>query len=144
MKREILFRGQKIDTTQWIQGDLIYEIHGGVAIETPSIHHRENNESTGSFTRVKPETIGQFIGLTDKNGLKAFEGEIYQWGDEKYKLLIKNGTCFLENDIEVIPVGIEVIPMNDDTIEYEIENKLIYCTSVGNIHDNPELLNTSF
>lgn len=129
--RTILFRGQKADTNQWIQGDLIYEIHGGVAIETPSIHHRENNESTGSFTRVKAETVGQFTEMKDKfnSGKNIFDGDIFKHGSKNnvYGVVRLHLGEWIVN-FENYQIPLYQFLMNDTERE-----------TCGNIHDNPEL-----
>jgi len=140
MKREILFRGKKESDGEWIYGDLLWEIHDRKKIDVPTIHNQDANDLSGSFTRITAETVGQFTGLTDKNGVKIFEDDVLRWPKSEFKYLIKheNGAfiCFhigLKNwdDSELKWGGIWRFA------ELGMETEVI-----GNIHENPELLKT--
>ena len=93
----------------------------------------ENEIIKGSITAktisVLPETVGQFTGLTDKNGKKIFEGDIVrERGGESYQ-----GYYEIDN---VLTVKIPDILVNFE-MSYDCEYKII-----GNIYDNPELIET--
>jgi len=126
--REILFRG-KTEKEKWVYGDLLHpDLFGnGYAIDDFSI-------PKDNCFDVNPETIGQYTGLTDKNGKKVFEGDIVAFTD------ITGVINFIEGCFCVKTNKPDWRSRNNPAIdivynEYENEVEII-----GNIHDNPELL----
>ena len=77
---------------------------------------------------VLPETVGQYTGLTDKNGKKIFEGDIFNI--EYSETIVKNAVIEYVGASFYGSTGIDYWEL-DDYREIEV---------IGNIHDNPELL----
>ncbi len=97
--REILFRGKRVDNGEWVVGDLIHRQIWRtqltiIRISDDGFDHYEEYE-------VKPETVGQFINQTDKNGNKIFEGDIVYNNVFKAQIEFSNDT-FFDDECEVI------------------------------------------
>ena len=125
--REIEFRGKRLDNGDWICGDLLYHaaIINGAAIQVQLGEFRR-----GTFY-VWPDTVGQFTGLTDKNGVKIFEDDVVSYNGPVHKVVFENRGYsgyfgIVIGDNETWPFGMSVPPNMMEVI--------------GNIHDNPELL----
>ena len=135
--REVLFRGMRKDTGAWVFGDLV---HSQYKIGDTCVGQYGN---TVGIHQVSPETVGQFTGLTDKNDKKIFEGDIL-----KYQINIKTaivgkiaflcGAFVFESEELDRECDIAFSTFADDEIALSE-----HCIEViGNIHDNPELLET--
>ena len=124
--REILFRGKRTDNYEWIEGSLCTTIPSDEDFYTISYFDFE-----GYYIEEKviPETVGQYTGLTDKNGKKIFEGDILtaHFVSNRYKqqfeVIFEKGIFFFDNKCVKVPVW--------DIYSFKV---------IGNIHDNPELL----
>ena len=137
--REILFRGKHSHKSMWDYGDL-YIDHDKVYIGM-----RETMHGVRVHGEVIPDTIGQYTGLTDKNGKKIFEGDIlsiarrmdgmgtYYFPAIEYpvNVVVKWDMCSWM--WETIAEDTRYISFPDAWCHYE-------CEVIGNIHDNPELM----
>ena len=135
--REILFRGKLEDNGNWIVGSFHKSINDCYIIPLPVVT---------SKSKVIPETVGQFTGLTDKNGKKIFEGDIFQMDDESVAVVIFKDGCFRLEEYFFSGVytesgfdecGGEWGVVNCDPIDWYFTKDM---EVIGNIHDNPELL----
>ena len=137
--REILFRGKRVDNGEWVlSGNIIHfndenteKLYYIPKANGENVCIHDNNDNIlsiekGTFYRVIPETVGQYTGLTDKNGKKIFEGDIIKHPIGTFVVKFLNGT-FLSSLTE------------DNYLSFlcEIHNQ---SEVIGNIHDNPELL----
>ena len=130
--REILFRGKTLNGNEWVIGAGVYKSEGYTWIITDDVTKTENR-GTGSDAII-PETVGQYTGLTDKNGKKIFEGDIVQYYGT-YALEV-----FIENGHTKIRWFDTVMNGEYDELFFGFDESLGECEVIGNIHDNPELL----
>ena len=145
--REILFRGKRVDNGEWIKGFYIEANHHwhnkGVHKEWIVKNVIQNGGwcNVGSKYAVIPETVGQYTGLTDKNGTKIFEGDIVEIvtvdKKEKRKFVVEIGEC-LETNEEVCCYAV-YHRFFGTPITFPI-NHIDLTEVIGNIHDNKELL----
>jgi len=122
--RDIVFRGKRIDNREWIYG-FYYKTKGKHII----LGDREPDSNGQKEKEINPETVGQFTGMYDKNGVKIFEGDIIQ---RDYKVAGK--TLYEKRVIEYKSAyfaGFQFIKGKPNNMGCEV---------IGNIHDNPELL----
>ena len=133
--REILFRGRRTDG-EWVYGYPVptttncYD-KGVEIIDTEGIEYDELDYFNPMFSadHVEPETVGQFTGLTDKNGTKIFEGDIVQahfrtnHSKQTFRVIFEDGMFLFDNFCVKVP-------------KYDIYSMKV----IVNIHDNPELL----
>ena len=122
---DIIFRGKRVDNGEWIAESETYIKDGDATWLC---------DESNDVVKVIPETVGQYTGLTDKNGVKIFEGDILGgYLDDNYP---ENQTV-----MEVVWCdcwwGTKEIGCDPDLLEWE-DGEILEI--VGNVFDNPEML----
>lgn len=121
-----LYRGKWKKNGEWVEGHLFAQDDVATILPYPV------NIGTGfgglwwiddGFDPVDPETVGQFTGMTDMNGMKIFEGDIIEWDENEW------GSGFRE-----------LVEWNYSLFSMRKNDWKEFCKVIGNIHDNPELL----
>lgn len=121
--REILFRGKRKDNGEWVYGYYLF---------TEQNTHPVIIDLKCHSYIINPETVGQFTGLTDRNGNKIFEGDIVKQ--------IYNGLAHIVTWDKMR--ALFYLESNSGIVGF------YHCFGeelkiIGNIHDNPELLNAT-
>ena len=129
--REIVFRAKRTYNGEWVEGYYIHipEGEGTYDEERHLIQQIHNNGIIGFSVDVIPETVGQYTGLTDKNGKKIFEGDIVVC-----ELFEETGQIAYHESEAMFVVEFDTWLTDFDHL-YGKDLEVI-----GNIHDNPELL----
>jgi len=133
--REIKFRGKRIDNGEWVYGAFVPD-----ALETP-----DNDLTTWGFIRrynrdigkmetieVARESVGQYTGLCDKNGKEIYERDVLLWGDDNRQ----NQVVFSQGSFQMQRYG-GLAPLRYHNL---VNSEAMNAEVIGNIHDNPELL----
>lgn len=133
MEREIKFRAKRINTNNWTLGEFAY---GGLSwldgdkprewfiTYTDDI---EGEETTIGSILVDHITIGQYVGLKDKNGKEIYEGDILTNGIDYFRVWIDDGSILIGG-------------LNKEWDKYLNSLEVANCSIIGNIYENSELL----
>lgn len=159
--REILFRAKRKDNGEWVQGFYFERIRNYAGLKTVKhCYIKYESWDEGFITyEVVPETVGQFIGLMDKNGKRVFEGDVVRYCDEDAYYYQEDCTEFFGKVVQEcgafgigtykeLPLELNNWCNNDNFVSlWEIYWNLNCCDSelpmlevIGNCWDNPELL----
>jgi uncharacterized phage protein (TIGR01671 family) len=131
--REILFRGKRIDNGKWVYGFYGFKPNGAGVDERFVTEVTVNTSSNSVFTYftdvlVTHETVGQYTGLEDKNGVKIFEGDVLNFDGDKFVISWNDERCGFRMDYW----------MFDE--QYDLSEFWPTSEIIGNIHDNQELM----
>lgn len=122
--REILFRGKERFNGKWRYGNLVKYHNGEFAIQSMDKDHN-------IAVPVIADTVGQYTGLTDKNGAKIFEGDIVKYGDTIHKVVFetRQGNGYFGIVIDTY-----------ETWGFSLSVPACNMEVIGNIYDDPKLL----
>lgn len=115
--REILFRGKRVDNDEWFEG--VDVMHNTILGELCLSNANQN------WVCIVPSTMSQYTGATDKYDKKIFEGDVVKYDNQLYTIRYIEQYCRFGG---VKPHTVCAV--------FNFKNSVI----VGNIHDNPELL----
>lgn len=132
--RKTLFRGKSVYNNQWTHGDLM---HSWAKADSNEIYIRSMDNYAHMIIEIKPETLGQYIGLYDKNGEKIFEGDICDCNDTVNHYLAKVVKDIANPDF--------VLAFKNKFGYEDTEYDFVKCGNmsikvIGKLYDNPELV----
>ena len=134
MQDRYLFRAKILDNGQWVQGFICKKKYKSNKFYISCFHDKDDNEQ---FFAIDPDTICQCTGLKDKNGNLIWENDVVGFWDT---YSTENGQAEMDCIGKVV--------WDDETISFQVTNRLSAesyevideCSVIGNIFDNPELL----
>ena len=150
--REILFRGKRADNGEWIEGYYAKQSNHACFAHELKYQHFIFKDVCLDFNlgglqefEIIPETVGQYTSLTDKNGVRIFEGDIVKCTDTindfEFNAVVEFGNPNGEYNWGYQLKFISGEESNFDILCWvDMEETGAYIEVIGNIHDSPELL----
>ena len=139
--REYLFRGKRIDNGEWVEGSIVHQtdLYGTKVDRYFIIDGTETEDyDIGPAYEVIPETVGEYIERNDKNGKKIFNNDIVKTKYGRlcvvYRLLSPTYNAY---DLRCIETTTNISHKAPDKFDIWWSENL---EVIGNVHDNPELL----
>lgn len=137
---EVLYQGKRCDTGEWVQGSLLRSGNGYIDIIPldNAIYEDESDAlCVGNWYVVDPKTVGQYIGISDKNGVKIFAGAIVRIcldpeiriGHVKYNAEIGSFAIVFDDNKCVLFLDFWQAKKKAD--------RSVWIEVIGNIHDSP-------
>lgn len=147
MNRVIKFRGKRLDNEMWIYGDLMQHQDGDVYVGDNTRYWTDDGYHNNNYEEVRAvddETVGQYTGLKDAKGREIYEGDIILTPN-KHTVIVKFGyrEWIVQQDRifdSIAAYGWIADNVKDGFTDF-LDNTIIQGEVIGNIHDNPELLN---
>ena len=140
MNREILFRGKRLDNNKWLYGSHFTDSGEDYIIPQNLLGINDYEEC-----QVDQNTVGQFTGLRDKNGVKIFGGDIikHPYVDPIFRDLVEMKDGEGVTSEVIFHDGAFVVKYDYDYLIYlDAFTRHGHAEVIGNIYDNPELLYT--
>lgn len=137
--RECLYCGKRVDNGEWVEGWLQPFTRDGYIGMSDRLCIINGIEAKDIY-EVFPKTVSEYTGLIDKNGKKIFEGHICTDGENIYEIIFDK----YQFSVKVIKTPLYFIKKGDIFPLWQFDNckrnGYRQLEIVGNIHDNPELL----